>query len=133
MVKRFDWLLVCLLFSIGVMAQSGGKQYNSYKGLVMAGYQGWFNTPGDGSGRGWHHYNGRNGFRPGSCSVDLWPEVSEYKKLYKTEFSFADGKLMFFLLMMNLRLMYILNGCRSMDWTEYLCSVLLRRYGTKAD
>ena len=37
MVKRFDWLLVCLLFSIGVMAQSGGKQYNSYKGLVMAG------------------------------------------------------------------------------------------------
>ena len=23
MVKRFDWLLVCLLFSIGVMAQSG--------------------------------------------------------------------------------------------------------------
>ena len=75
MVKRFDWLLVCLLFSIGVMAQSGGKQYNSYKGLVMAGYQGWFNTPGDGSGRGWHHYNGRNGFRPGSCSVDLWPEM----------------------------------------------------------
>ena len=49
MVKRFDWLLVYLLFSIGVMAQSGGKQYNSYKGLVMAGYQGWFNTPGDGS------------------------------------------------------------------------------------
>ena len=133
MVKRFDWLLVCLLFSIGVMAQSGGKQYNSYKGLVMAGYQGWFNTPGDGSGRGWHHYNGRNGFRPGSCSVDLWPEVSEYKKLYKTEFSFADGKPAYvFLLMMNLRLMYILNGCRSMDWTEYLCSVLLRRYGTKA-
>lgn len=25
MVKRFDWLLVCLLFSIGVMAQSGGN------------------------------------------------------------------------------------------------------------
>ena len=93
MVKRLNWLLVYLLFSIGIMAQSGGrKQYNSYKGLVMAGYQGWFNTPGDGSGRGWHHYNGREGFRPGSCSVDLWPEVSEYKKLYKTDFTFADGK-----------------------------------------
>ena len=50
MVKRLNWLLVYLLFSIGIMAQSGGrKQYNSYKGLVMAGYQGWFNTPGDGS------------------------------------------------------------------------------------
>ena len=92
MVKRFNWLVFCLLFSVGMMAKSGGRQYNSYKGLVMAGYQGWFNAPGDGSGRGWHHYNGSNGFRPGSCSVDFWPEVSEYKKLYKTEFTFADGK-----------------------------------------
>ena len=92
MVKRFDWILVFLLFSIGATAQSGRKQYDSYKGLVMAGYQGWFNTTGDGSGRGWHHYNGREGFRPGSCSVDFWPEESEYKKLYKTEFTFADGK-----------------------------------------
>ena len=92
MVKKFNWLVFCLLFSVGMMAKSGGRQYNSYKGLVMAGYQGWFNAPGDGSGRGWHHYNGSNGFRPGSCSVDFWPEVSEYKKLYKTEFTFADGK-----------------------------------------
>lgn len=63
--------------------------------LQRIGY-GWLSGvvqhPGDGSGRGWHHYNGREGFRPGSCSVDLWPEVSEYKKLYKTDFTFADGK-----------------------------------------
>ena len=51
MVKRFNWLVFCLLFSVGMMAKSGGRQYNSYKGLVMAGYQGWFNAPGDGSGR----------------------------------------------------------------------------------
>ena len=38
MVKRLNWLLVYLLFSIGIMAQSGGrKQYNSYKGLVIRG------------------------------------------------------------------------------------------------
>ena len=92
MVKRFSWLVFCLLFSVGITAKGGGRQYNSYKGLVMAGYQGWFNTPDDGSGRGWHHYNGPKGFRPGSCSVDFWPEVSEYKKLYKTEFTFEDGK-----------------------------------------
>ena len=91
MVKRFSWLVFCLLFSVGITAKGGGRQYNSYKGLVMAGYQGWFNTPDDGSG-GWHHYNGPKGFRPGSCSVDFWPEVSEYKKLYKTEFTFEDGK-----------------------------------------
>ena len=92
MVKRFSWLVFCLLFSVGITAKGGGRQYNSYKGLVMAGYQGWFNTPDDGSGRGWHHYNGPKGFRPGSCSIDFWPEVSEYKKLYKTEFTFEDGK-----------------------------------------
>lgn len=68
------------------------KKYDSYKGLVMAGYQGWFSCPGDGSDRGWYHYCGRNGeFRPGVCTIDMWPDVSEYPKTYKTEFTFADG------------------------------------------
>ena len=68
------------------------KKYDSYKGLMMAGYQGWFSAPGDGSDRGWYHYIGRDGnFRPGSCKVDMWPDVSEYEKIYKTEFVFADG------------------------------------------
>ncbi|NDV60348.1 xylosidase [Bacteroides sp. 519] len=84
-------LTTFLFFSIGVMAQSGRKQYDSYKGLVMAGYQGWFNTPDDGANRGWYHYNGHNGFRDGSCSIDMWPDVSEYEKTYQTEFKFADG------------------------------------------
>lgn len=91
MVKRFSLILLVLLFSMGISAQPGGKRYDSYKGLVMAGYQGWFNTPDDGAGRGWYHYKGRDGFRPGSCTIDFWPEVSEYKKLYKSDFTFADG------------------------------------------
>ncbi|MDR2057075.1 MAG: GDSL-type esterase/lipase family protein [Dysgonamonadaceae bacterium] len=69
------------------------KKYDSYKGLVMAGYQGWFSCPGDGADRGWYHYLGRDGsFRPGSCKVDMWPDVSEYDKVYKTEFVFADRR-----------------------------------------
>lgn len=67
------------------------QKYKSYEGLVMAGYQGWFNTPADGAGRGWHHYGGKEGFKPGSASVDLWPDTSEYPVLYKTEFQYADG------------------------------------------
>lgn len=57
----------------------------------MAGYQGWFNAPDDGAGRGWNHYRGGKGFEPGSVKVDLWPDVSEYKKTYKTSFKLADG------------------------------------------
>lgn len=91
MLKRFGWSILGILFSIGISAQMGGKRYDSYKGLVMAGYQGWFNTPDDSSGRGWYHYKGHDGFRPGSCTIDFWPEVSEYKKLYKSDFTFADG------------------------------------------
>jgi hypothetical protein len=65
--------------------------YDSYDGLVMAGYQGWFNAPGDGAGRGWHHYEREGRFEPGWCTIDLWPEVSEYPDLYDTAFTFEDG------------------------------------------
>ena len=91
MEKRKVLLIALFLVSIGMLAQPTRKEYNSYKGLVMAGYQGWFNAPDDGANRGWYHYKGRDGFRPGSCSVDMWPDVSEYEKTYKTSFVFADG------------------------------------------
>ena len=66
--------------------------YTSYRGLVMAGYQGWFSAPGDGGNRGWYHYQGRDGtFRPGSTNVDMWPDVSEYTKTYESPFTFSDG------------------------------------------
>jgi hypothetical protein len=63
----------------------------SYKGLVMAGYQGWFNAPSDGADRGWNHYKKGNLFEPGHCSIDLWPEMDEYKIKYKTSFVHTDG------------------------------------------
>lgn len=91
MIRKVYLCFLAVLFSLSVSAQTGGKQYDSYKGLVMAGYQGWFNAPGDGADRGWYHYTGHDGFRPGSCSIDFWPEMSEYKKRYKSDFSFADG------------------------------------------
>ena len=65
---------------------------DSYKGLIMAGYQGWFNAEGDGAGRGWNHYRKGSKFEPGYCSVDFWPEMAEYPKQYQSPFSFADGK-----------------------------------------
>lgn len=88
-MKRILLLSLLLIFPAG---HPNAQEYNSYKGLVMAGYQGWFNAPGDGAGRGWYHYEKRgSGFKPGACTIDLWPDVSEYEKLYETEFTFEDG------------------------------------------
>lgn len=53
----------------------------SYKGLVMAGYQGWFRTPKDGV-----LYPDENKIR-----IDMWPDVSEYEKTYPTGLKLADG------------------------------------------
>lgn len=66
-------------------------RFKSVRNLVMAGYQGWFNTPGDGAGLGWKHYEKDKEFEPGKCTIDLWPDVSEYEKTYQTAFKMPDG------------------------------------------
>ncbi len=46
---------------------------------VLCGYQGWFNTPGDGSGFGFVHWGqGLDRAEGGRFTVDMWPDVSEY-------------------------------------------------------
>lgn len=67
------------------------SRFMSYKGLALAGYQGWFNAEGDGAGRGWNHYYKGRLFEPGACTIDAWPDVSEYDKVYPTSFVNADG------------------------------------------
>jgi hypothetical protein len=48
-------------------------------GKVLCGYQGWFNTPGDGTTFGFAHWGVRLD-RPdgGRFTVDMWPDVAEY-------------------------------------------------------
>jgi hypothetical protein len=70
--------------------------YNEYRktltGKIMCGYQGWFNCPGDGSNRGWVHWGSGSKFEPGYCTVDWWPDVSEYDadEKFATGFKNAD-------------------------------------------
>lgn len=74
---------------------AGGVNVSTLSGKVVAGYQGWFNTPDDGSGRGFRHYSKAGEFRPGRCSIDLWPDVSELpaEERTPTEFRHADGRV----------------------------------------
>jgi hypothetical protein len=51
-------------------------------GKVLCGYQGWFNTPGDGSGFGFTHWGaGLERTNRARFTVDMWPDVSEYSSL----------------------------------------------------
>lgn len=76
----------------GVKYDESGCLYTTYKGLVMAGYQGWFAAQGDSSDRGWHHYQKRGKFEPGFASIDFWPDVNDYPTTYKTAFQYATGE-----------------------------------------
>lgn len=84
-------LLFLCVVAYGQQKHSKTSAFKSYKGLVMAGYQGWFNAPDDGAGRGWNHYLSHGKFAPGSTNIDIWPDVTEYKKTYRSPFKLADG------------------------------------------
>lgn len=78
-------IILSCLFMTKITAQtykhSVKTQYPSYKGLIMAGYQGWFRAPADGV-----MYPDEKQVR-----IDMWPDVSEYEKTYPTGLKHADG------------------------------------------
>jgi hypothetical protein len=73
---------------------AAGVKRTTLTGKFMCGYQGWFTAPKDGSGRGWRHYPAGGQFRPGFCSIDLWPDVSELSagEKFATPFRHRDGR-----------------------------------------
>ncbi len=75
-------------------AAAHGRCVVARDGKLMCGYQGWFLAKGDGSGAGWVHF-GPGEFRPGRCTVDLWPDMSEAgpDECYPTDFHHADGSI----------------------------------------
>jgi len=79
-------------------AATGDKPADNPEGLedrVVTGYQGWFRAEGDGSGLGFHHYGKRGKFEPGFCTIDLWPDLSDFdeNEKFPTPFRHADGRV----------------------------------------
>ena len=84
-MKRKGLLLIAGLWLV-LICVAGQKhatttKYASYKGLAMAGYQGWFKMPEKGI-----MYPDETKIR-----IDMWPDVSEYEKTYPTGLKLADG------------------------------------------
>ncbi|MCM1505135.1 MAG: glycoside hydrolase family 71/99-like protein [Muribaculum sp.] len=86
-LKRLTFVgLVSLLAATEVALAAGSKhetatKYPSYEGLIMAGYQGWFQKPSKGK---W--FESENQVR-----IDMWPDISEYENTYPTGLKHADG------------------------------------------
>ena len=94
-MRKAQGLIIGLLLSItllqGQSKHGDTSMYTSYKGLVMAGYQGWFKAEGDQLNKGWGHYGLKDKFDYKNNTIDIWPEVSEYKKTYETSFAYENG------------------------------------------
>ena len=78
-----------------ITISTGKKKISSNSsiiGKVLCGYQGWFNAKGDGANLGWKHYENK-GFEPGKCSVDYWPDLTEFDadETYVTPFNSPNG------------------------------------------
>lgn len=82
----FLFVIVVILILIAVSKQPLRAQMVDAKTMenkIMAGYQGWFRTPGDNPNdkQGWAHLFNANLTRPG---FDTWPDMSEYDTDEKT-------------------------------------------------
>jgi hypothetical protein len=90
--RQFQDVISQMLPYTGV--HNPGVDTTTLMGKVMCGYQGWFAAEGDGSRRNWVHFGQGKRFRPGHCTIDLWPDMSEMEpdEKYRTPFEHRDGK-----------------------------------------
>lgn len=88
----FSFLIYATSKNLPANKHAKETAYPTYKGLVMAGYQGWFRAPGDGTNQGYGHYGTGKAFDEKHCTIDLWPDVSEYDNTYETTFQHTDGR-----------------------------------------
>lgn len=88
--------------TLDVPVHRDGQMYDTYKGLVMAGYQGWHGCPGDGRSswgdtEAWYQYalynmfGGVMGPGPLHSKIDFWPYMDEYANTYNTAFKYPDN------------------------------------------
>lgn len=88
--------------TLNVPVHEDGGMYDTYEGLVMAGYQGWHGCPGDGRSswgdtEAWYQYalynmfSGVMGPGPLHSKIDFWPYMAEYANTYNTNFKYPDN------------------------------------------
>ena len=91
--------LIALTLTLALAApatQPGSTEEDSMRGKIFVGYQGWFTAGGAGFDEiAWNHWGWDGVFEPGSTTVDMWPDMTDYgeSEKYPTDFRHADGSV----------------------------------------
>ncbi len=75
--------LISLLIPIALLFQNfqistPSATPEGFQGKSYVGYQAWFNTDQDGTGRDWTHWGRHKPLQASSMLVDMWPDTAEY-------------------------------------------------------
>ena len=100
MGKQIYFVLSFLFFIVSASAQSKhakSSNFTSYKGLVMAGYQGWFRAPEDEANKGWGHYGVGQKFDFENNTIDFGQMFLSTKKPTKLFLNILMANLLRFL------------------------------------
>ncbi|MDB5125555.1 MAG: Ricin-type beta-trefoil lectin domain-like [Mucilaginibacter sp.] len=91
------WLIPAIMLISGMVTQLSAQTVDAttMNNKVMAGYQGWFRTPGDrGGNKGWAHLFNSSVPGPAKLGFDTWPDMSELtsgEKYAVPGFTYPDG------------------------------------------
>lgn len=92
-------VIACLLFASNLepvnAAEPDQHRSQEISEKVFCGYQGWFSAPGDGTSNGYDNYNYGGQFKPGTCVIDYWPDLTEFtaEEKFETVFRHRDGQV----------------------------------------
>ena len=87
--------ILVLVWSAAAIDRGYCQENRTLSGKVFCGYQGWFGAKADGTNIGFDNYQFAGRFEPGTCVIDLWPDLSEFDadETFPTNFKFADGSV----------------------------------------
>ncbi len=113
-----------------MQSQDKSVDRSTLSGKVMCGYQGWFAVPSDSINRGWYHYQKSGSFKPGSCSIDLWPDLADADadEKYQTSFLNTDNSAAFVFSSQNRK-----TVLRHFNWMQHygIDGVFVQRFVTE--
>ena len=87
------FLIVTTAFFCLTPVNAAERYFTTLNQVHVAGFQGWFSCPSDGTGAGWSHWyrGGSDISKSSSLAIDNWPDMSELDDAEKCSTSYQTG------------------------------------------